>query len=426
MIFYSQKFNSNENNWSDGGAIKVGTGAKIYVGNSYFEGNTAERMGGAISGTASILQVLDSSFRSNIAKLGGAIATNLPEAQLVLGGCEFDANDAIMGPKYGPAVAANGRVEDLGENDAQPEELMCLDCELTSGIRIREPEPQAQPVQDINVPMPMDEPLPSAAPLDTEGMGVLLPTNGDEDTAPLVVVEEDAEVYINENTEDANEETTEEVTADTQCVQCTNIPTKYMLQTGLECATYTYAYERRCGTEYGWWGRDGNLEYCQYSCWKNGAPHMTQGDLPCCERADADDEVVIMETLVEKDAVLAEIANEDKEIETTVTEEDVEPEAEPEQAEVAEESIEETVEEVSEESIEEFTEEVTEEAIDETADEPTEDVVLGEIEIEDAAEDVIIDDTENEEVATTTDEEESVEEAASENDEETEDQSDSI
>ena len=423
IYFITKKINSNENNWSDGGAIKVGTGAKIYVGNSYFEGNAAERMGGAISGTASILQVLDSSFRSNIAKLGGAIATNLPEAQLVLGGCEFDANDAIMGPKYGPAVAANGLVEDLGENDAQPEELMCLDCELTSGIRIREPEPQAQPpVEDINVPM--TEPLPSAAPLDTEGMGALLPT-ADEDAAPLVVVEEDAEAYIEEITNAAEENTEEVVTADNKCVQCTNIPTKYMLQTGLECATYTYAFERRCGTEYGWWGRDGNLEYCQYSCWKNGAPHMTQGDLPCCERADADDEVVIMETLVEKDAVLAEIENEDKEVEATVAEEEVETEAEaePEQAAVAEESIEETVEEVSEESIEEVSEEVT---IDETANEPTEDVVLGEIENEDAAEDVIIDDTENEEVATNTDEENSVEEAASENDEETEDQSDNI
>ena len=275
------------------------------MGNSYFEGNVAERMGGAISGTAAILQVLDSSFRSNIARLGGAIATNLPEAQLVLGGCEFDANDAIMGPKYGPAVAANGLVEDLGENEAQPEELMCLDCELTSGIRIREPEPQAQPVQDINVPM--DEPLPSAAPLDTEGMGALLPTG--EDTAPLVVVEEDAEAYISEIT-DVAEENTEEVTAD--------------------------------------------------------------------------------------NAVLTEITNaeEDKEVEATIPEEDVDNEvdAKSEQAAVAEESIEETVEELT----------GTEDTIEEIADEPIEDIVLGEIETEDATEDVVLDETEDEEAATDT------------------------
>ena len=289
-------------------------------------------MGGAISGTAAILQVLDSSFRSNIARLGGAIATNLPEAQLVLGGCEFDANDAIMGPKYGPAVAANGLVEDLGENEAQPEELMCLDCELTSGIRIREPEPQAQPVQDINVPM--DEPLPSAAPLDTEGMGALLPTG--EDTAPLVVVEEDAEAYISEIT-DVAEENTEEVTAD--------------------------------------------------------------------------------------NAVLTEITNaeEDKEVEATIPEEDVDNEvdAKSEQAAVAEESIEETVEELTEDTIEDI------------ADEPIEDIVLGEIETEDATEDVVLEETEDEEAAadTTTVEEESVvEEADPENDEEkeTEEETDSI
>jgi predicted outer membrane repeat protein len=318
---------SNENYWSDGGAIKVGSGAKIYVGNSFFESNTAARMGGAISGTASILQVLDSSFRANAAKLGGAIATNLPEAQLVLGGCNFDANDAMMGPKYGPAVAANGLVEDLGENEAQPEDLMCLDCELTSGIRIREPEPQAQPVQvnvplqqeeNSNMPIKSNEPLPSAAPLDTAGMGILLPIS-DEGTASMVVVEEDAEdVYTevdeveanddteeveeDENTEHIAEENLEQIeeehnatTGTAACTQCTNIPTAYMIETGQSCATYTYAFERRCGTEYGWWGRDGNPEHCQYSCWFNGVPHATQGDLPCCERDDADDEVVVVE-----------------------------------------------------------------------------------------------------------------------------------
>ena len=186
----------------------MGTGAKIYVGNSYFESNTAARMGGAISGNASILQVLDSSFKANAAKLGGAIATNQPAAQLVLGGCDFDANDAIMGPKFGPAVAANGLVEDLGENNAQPEDLMCLDCELTAGIRIHEPQPQAQLAQDAPpllqqedstnaVPSNNQMQLPEAAPLNTAGMGVLLPTD-DEGIASMVIVEE--------NTEQINEE----------------------------------------------------------------------------------------------------------------------------------------------------------------------------------------------------------------------------
>ena len=192
----------------------MGTGAKIYVGNSYFESNTAARMGGAISGNASILQVLDSSFKANAAKLGGAIATNQPEAQLVLGGCDFDANDAMMGPKFGPAVAANGLVEDLGENNAQPEDLMCLDCELTAGIRIHEPQPQAELAQDAaaTLPPPLLQQedstnavpsnnqmqLPEATPLDNAGMGVLLPTD-DEGIASMVIVEE--------NTEQIKEET---------------------------------------------------------------------------------------------------------------------------------------------------------------------------------------------------------------------------
>ena len=166
-------------------------------------------MGGAISANASILQVLDSSFKANAARLGGAIATNQPEAQLVLGGCDFDANDAMMGPKFGPAVAANGLVEDLGENNAQPEDLMCLDCELTAGIRIHEPQPQAQLAQDAPpllqqedstnaVPSNNQMQLPEATPLDNAGMGVLLPTD-DEGIASMVIVEE--------NTEQIKEET---------------------------------------------------------------------------------------------------------------------------------------------------------------------------------------------------------------------------
>lgn len=75
------------------------------------------------------------------------------------------------------------------------------------------------------------------------------------------------------------------------CVQCSNIPTKHMLLTNKTCATYSYAWQRRCGTEYGWWGRDGQPEHCQYSCWVNGAPYATQGGAPCCERDDGNDDV---------------------------------------------------------------------------------------------------------------------------------------
>ena len=75
------------------------------------------------------------------------------------------------------------------------------------------------------------------------------------------------------------------------CVPCSNIPTEHMLESNITCAAYEHAFTRRCGTEYGWWGRDGNPEHCQYSCWKNGAPYATQGGAPCCERDDGDDDV---------------------------------------------------------------------------------------------------------------------------------------
>ena len=74
------------------------------------------------------------------------------------------------------------------------------------------------------------------------------------------------------------------------CVPCTNVPTPYMLGNGIPCANYTYAYERRCGTEFGWWGSNGNPEHCQYSCWTNGVPFASQGGASCCKRDDADDD----------------------------------------------------------------------------------------------------------------------------------------
>lgn len=81
--------------------------------------------------------------------------------------------------------------------------------------------------------------------------------------------------------------------ANSDCIPCTNIPTKHMIDTYKTCASYTYAYERRCGTEFGWWGKGGNPEHCQYSCWENGVPYPSQGDMPCCDRDDSDDDFPI-------------------------------------------------------------------------------------------------------------------------------------
>ena len=94
---------------------------------------------------------------------------------------------------------------------------------------------------------------------------------------------------------------TEVATPTLDCVQCTNIPTKHMLSTQKACATYSYAFERRCGTEVGWWGRDGNPEYCQFSCWTNGAPYASQRGAPCCERDDVDDVILAEPAVVEEE-----------------------------------------------------------------------------------------------------------------------------
>jgi len=72
-----------------------------------------------------------------------------------------------------------------------------------------------------------------------------------------------------------------------ECVQCTNIPSSFMVETGQECATYSWAWTRRCNNEVSWWGKEGEKEYCQYSCWKNGSPYPDAS--PCCPRGDEDD-----------------------------------------------------------------------------------------------------------------------------------------
>ena len=74
------------------------------------------------------------------------------------------------------------------------------------------------------------------------------------------------------------------------CITCTNVPTTYMRGNSIPCANYSFAYTNRCSTADSWWGRDGNVEHCQYSCWTNNVPFASQGDKPCCDRDDGDDE----------------------------------------------------------------------------------------------------------------------------------------
>ena len=76
--------------------------------------------------------------------------------------------------------------------------------------------------------------------------------------------------------------------SDGACVQCTNIPSASMLKSGQACATYSYAWTDRCNNEKSWWGKEGEEEYCQYSCWKNGSPYPNA--VPCCPREDKDDD----------------------------------------------------------------------------------------------------------------------------------------
>ena len=132
---------SNENNWHDGGAIKIGSRSRAYVANSLFQQNSATRMGGAISGEASMVQVVDSTFTANVAALGGAISSNKPDAVLVLADNTFHGNVAGLGQAYGPAVAANGEVQDLGNNKvSSPKDFMCLSCKLIPVVRPLEEE----------------------------------------------------------------------------------------------------------------------------------------------------------------------------------------------------------------------------------------------------------------------------------------------
>ena len=115
------------------------------------------------------------------------------------------------------------------------------------------------------------------------------------EASPQVEVEEQTtaavEVEVDEETVEADSAVIiDDIAADqADCIRCTNIPTEYMLKNGVTCATYEHAFTRRCGTEFGWWGRNGNPEHCQYSCDKNDVPYASQRGRRCCQREETDD-----------------------------------------------------------------------------------------------------------------------------------------
>ena len=145
-------FVNNQNYWHNGGAIKAGAATSAYIANSYFEGNIAARMGGAVSGESNKVSVLDSTFSSNSAPVGGALSSNQVDSILILTGNSFDdSNTAGLGPAYGPAVAANGLVQDLGGNEANANDLMCLGCKLQAGVATKSYQPNLGREDDAGV-----------------------------------------------------------------------------------------------------------------------------------------------------------------------------------------------------------------------------------------------------------------------------------
>ena len=100
------------------------------------------------------------------------------------------------------------------------------------------------------------------------------------------------------NTTNGTANTTANATnATSNCIECTNIPTPFMLDNNFRCNDYSFAYTDRCGTNNSWWGRDGNVEHCQYSCWVNDVPFASMGNASCCLRDDGDDTIAPIEAI---------------------------------------------------------------------------------------------------------------------------------
>ena len=144
------------------------------------------------------------------------------------------------------------------------------------------------------------------------------PDSGDEDYTihewdidPLDdALEVDAvdEPILGNTTNTNNNVTTGNATA---CIECTNIPTPYMRENNFRCNDYSFAYVERCGTNTSWWGRDGNVEHCQYSCWVNDVPFASMGNASCCHRDDGDDAIAPIEAIRHNgtDTLLEEAGN---------------------------------------------------------------------------------------------------------------------
>lgn len=114
---------------------------------------------------------------------------------------------------------------------------------------------------------------------------------------PVIGNATNATITNGNTTDSTSGNTTDIISNTTACVECTNIPTPFMLENNFHCSDYSFAYVERCGTNNSWWGRDGNEEHCQYSCWVNDAPFASMGNTSCCDRDDADDAIAPIEAI---------------------------------------------------------------------------------------------------------------------------------
>ena len=316
-----------------GGAIYAGLNTHLVIGQSVFRNNEA-RVGGAISFAGQSLTIVDSMFEDNTAvERGGAVETNVianGEEMIITGqssseddGAYNDADastKAVLaeGTDIAPSSAASAnapqRIEigtstfiDNSSNDdggasgailiASGDEWVDLGGNMMVGGT--DNGCHGAYARSVSIAANNNRANDDANCLHFVGAGgeeiVLDPdqdshsSHDENGNAPETYEEEVAQALQEAAAEHEQLHGDEEMNDD--CVPCTNLPTAHMITTGLNCNNYTYAYERRCGTEFGWWGRDGNPQHCQYSCWQNGAPYATQGGRPCCDRDDSDDDV---------------------------------------------------------------------------------------------------------------------------------------
>ena len=118
LICDSKFLNNQADSTGGGGAVYLGRQAKVYVRHSSFFGNFATTdHGGAIFNYEGDLTVLESVFKGNSARKGGAISTD-DGGILVLGENDFSLNDSR---KRGPVVSVDGLFYDWGGNTADNE-----------------------------------------------------------------------------------------------------------------------------------------------------------------------------------------------------------------------------------------------------------------------------------------------------------------